>query len=172
MDWLIRPETASDHSYVAEVHRRAFGQDNEARLVEMLRRSQAYTAELSLVGEVTKQIVGHILFSPIVIRSTERDFPALALAPMAVLPGYQRRGIGSALVRSGLARCRELGWSRVIVAGHAEYYPRFGFVPASTKGVRAPFAVPDEAFMLIELAPEACNDCAGVVEYPSAFSEV
>jgi putative acetyltransferase len=169
---LIRPETPRDYVAVFAVNRLAFGRDNEARLVDLLRQSSAHIAELALVAETDGRIVGHILFSPIVIRTATVAVPALALAPMAVLPEHQRQGIGSQLVRAGLAASRRLGHERVIVLGHPAYYPRFGFVPASRWGIQPPFPAPDEAFLASALLPGALEGCAGVVEYPPAFASV
>jgi putative acetyltransferase len=168
----IRPETPEDFPAVLAVHRRAFGQDDEAHLVATLRGSAAHIPELSLVAVEAGQFVGHILFSPIVIRTLTGNQAALALAPLAVAPEAQGRGIGSALVRAGLEVCIQLAHPRVIVLGHAAYYPRFGFKPASAWGIRPPFAVPEDAFMACELSPGALAGCAGVVEYPPAFGAV
>ncbi|WP_455367207.1 GNAT family N-acetyltransferase, partial [[Eubacterium] cellulosolvens] len=115
-------------------------------------------------------IVGHILFSKIKIRG-EKDHETLALAPMAVLPKFQKQGIGGKLIREGLNKARELGFDSVIVLGHNEYYPRFGFERASKWNITCPFEVPDEAFMAIELNPGALSVKAGIVEYPKEFSE-
>jgi putative acetyltransferase len=169
---LVRRETPADYAAVETVNRLAFGQDREARLIEAVRQAAEYIPELSLVAEVDGQVVGHILFSPIAIRTAVKSAAALALAPMAVRPEFQRRGIGSQLVRAGLEACRRLGHARVIVLGHAAYYPRFGFAPASRWGIRTPFPAPDEAFMALELDPSALDGCAGVVEYPPVFNEV
>jgi putative acetyltransferase len=165
----IRTEGPEDIEAVFDVNREAFGQDDEARLVDALRLSPAFIPELSLVAVEGSRVVGHILFTRIKIRSPERTFDALALAPMAVLPGYQRRGIGSALVERGLESARDLGHRVVIVVGHPEYYPRFGFVPAGPLGIRAPFEVPGEAFMALALSPGALAGVQGQVEYPPEF---
>jgi putative acetyltransferase len=167
---VIRPERAGDLDAIRAVNRSAFGQDDEARLVDALRSSPAFVPELSLVAEIDGVVCGHILFSRIGVRSEAGVVPALALAPMAVDPERQRRGIGSALVRHGLEDARRLGHRVVIVVGHPEYYPRFGFQPASRWGVKALFAVPDEAFLLVELEPGSAR--AGAVEYPREFEGV
>ena len=172
MQWIVRAEIGSDHDAIDRVNRLAFGQDNEGRLVRALRCLPEFLPDLSLVAEAERTIVGHILFTPIHIRGSTPPVPALALAPMAVLPDWQRRGVGSSLVREGIDRCRRLGHARIIVLGHTEYYPRFGFVPASSFGIRAPFPVPDDAFMAMALQPDAFAQCIGVVEYPPAFSDV
>lgn len=171
MHWLVRPEKPGDFNTIDRIHLSAFGQDNEGRLVRALRCFAEFDPELSLVVEFNETVVGHILFSKIHIRAPGRDVPALALAPMAVSPASQRCGAGSALVRKGLDRARELDHERVIVVGHETYYPRFGFVPASRFGIRAPFPVAEAAFMALELRKDALVNCAGVVEYPSAFNE-
>jgi putative acetyltransferase len=168
----IRPESPDDYPAVFRVHRDAFEQEFEAQVVEAVRRSPDHIPALSLVAELDNQVVGHILFSPIAIHTASGDQSALALAPLAVAPSHQSQGIGSALVRAGLEACRQLGHTRVIVLGHAEYYPRFGFLPASRWGIRPPFEAADEVFMACELAPGAFTDCAGVVEYPAAFGEL
>lgn len=171
-DWAVRAETSADHGAIDRVNRLAFGGENEARLVRALREAPGYSRDLSLVADGDGQVVGHILFTPIFIRGVERRAPALALAPMAVLPDWQRRGVGSSMIREGIERCRRLGQERIVVLGHSDYYPRFGFVAASQFGIRAPMPVPDEAYMVLALRPMALAGCAGMVEYPPAFSEV
>ena len=168
----IRPEEPEEYEAISRVHRSAFGQENEARLVEELRKSKEFLTELSLVAVVEGEIVGHILFSSVNIQCRDRNVRALALAPMAVQPQFQRRGIGSQLVEKGLECCRTFGHQIVIVVGHPDYYPRFGFSSARTRGLEALFPVPDEAFMVIELAQGVLNGISGVVVYPAPFNEV
>ena len=122
---LIHTETPADHEAIREVNRLAFGRDDEACLVDAL-RDGGYV-RTSLVAEVDRLIVGHVLFSDLPIVSETATFPALALAPMAVLPEYQRQGIGSQLIRRGLDSCREHGHRIVVVLGHPSFYRRFGF---------------------------------------------
>lgn len=172
MTYTVRPETPDDYPAVRGIHRLAFGGDGEARLVDALRRTPGFKPELSLVALDGGTIVGHILFCPIDIETERGDVATLALGPMAVRPGFQRRGVGSALVRSGLEVCRRTGHTSVVVVGHAEYYPRFGFVPAIPNGICPPFEVPDEAFMVCELVPGALRGVWGRVRYPSAFDDV
>jgi len=167
----IRPETAEDHAAIREVNTLAFGREVEARLVENLRRLPDFIPELSLVGIEAGQVVGHILFSPLVIETQEGAVTALALAVLAVRPELQNQGIGSELVRDGLEECRRLGHKTVVVVGHPEYYPRFGFSSARAKGLEAPFPVPDEAFMVLELVPGALDGVGGTVKYPPPFSD-
>jgi putative acetyltransferase len=166
----VRPETPGDYAAVYEVNRLAFGKDNEARLVDTIRSSPEHIPELSLVAEMDGRVVGHILFSLIHIRAFIRLVPALALAPLAVHPDFQKQGIGSALVRHGLDACRNLGHKIVIVLGHPGFYPRFGFVPAIPRDILPPFDAPVEAFMVCELVPDACKHLHGVVRYPAVFN--
>ena len=155
-----------------QVNQRAFGRINEARLVEALRGSPAFIPELSLVAFDGAEVVGHILFTRIVVKTPTDSCQAVALAPVAVLPAFQRRGIGSALVRRGLSDARDLGHRVVIVLGHPEYYPRFGFVPAEPLGIRPPFEASREAFMVLGLQPDALQEVHGEVEYPPEFAQV
>ncbi len=168
----IRPEKSSDHAAVDEVNRLAFGRDAEAQLVAKLREADGRDQPLSLVAVRDDQVVGHILFSPILIETDGGNVAAMALAPMAVLSDYQGQGIGSALVREGLESCRRAKHRIVVVLGHADYYPRFGFKPAKRYGLRSPFTVPDEAFMAMALVPGGLDDICGVVRYPAAFDAV
>lgn len=166
---FVRNETPADYETVHEVNRLAFDQENEARLVEALRQPGK---TISLVAEEGGRVVGHILFSPVTIETPRRPVPALALAPVAVLPALQNRGIGSVLIRQGLEECRQQGHRIVIVLGHARYYPRFGFTQARPLGIEPPFEVPDAAWMALELCPGALEGVRGVVRYPAAFDEV
>jgi putative acetyltransferase len=167
----VRGEQPQDREAIFRVNREAFGRETEARLVDALPRSEAFFPELSLVAVDEGGVVGHILFTRIQIKTASGPVPALALAPMAVLPGLQRQGIGSALVQRGLEECRRRGEKLVVVLGHPEYYPRFGFVPAGPHGIRAPFPPPPEAFMVLELDPGALEGVSGEVAYPPEFAE-
>ena len=162
----IRPERAADTAAVRAVNRAAFETGAEAELVDALR--ERVEPVISLVADATGSIVGHILFSPVTL-SGHAELKIMGLAPMAVRPAEQRRGIGSALVRAGLKRCRQAGCAAVVVLGHPEYYPRFGFVPASRFGIACEYDVPDEVFMAIELEPGILRDTSGTVRYHAAF---
>jgi putative acetyltransferase len=167
---VVHPERTEDQAAVRFVHEFAFGRRHEADLVDLLRlRAQRF---ISLVAVMDGRVVGHILFTPVQIETEEGLIPALGLAPMAVLPEYQRRGIGSELVRQGLQACAQGGHPVVVVLGHPAFYPRFGFLPASRKGLHCEYAVPDEAFMVAELSPGALQGRTGVVKYLPEFSEV
>ncbi|MDH4218068.1 MAG: N-acetyltransferase [Candidatus Aminicenantes bacterium] len=168
---IIRSEKNQDIEAIHEVNRLAFGQEDEGLLIQRIRSSSHFIPDLSLVAVKDGHLVGHILFSRIEIECQHGNKPVLSLAPMAVHPEFQNQGIGSKLVRDGLKRCKNLGHEIVIVIGHPAYYPRFGFAPAREKGLDAPFPVPDEAFMVLELVPDALERVKGMVKYPSAFDE-
>ncbi|MBX2922219.1 MAG: N-acetyltransferase [Chitinophagaceae bacterium] len=173
MNVKIRQETQDDFNVVFEVNKLTFGQENEAKLVELLRQSNAFVAELSLVATVDNKIIGHILFSKIIIvDDNHNEFESLALAPMAVIPEFQQKGIGGQLIRSGLDKAKELQYQSVIVLGHEHYYPKFGFVPADKWNIKAPFDVPANVFMGIELTTDGLKDVSGTVKYPKAFEAV
>jgi putative acetyltransferase len=167
----IRPEGPADYPAISELNRRAFEGEAEPRLVEALRRTDGFIPGLSLVAVQDELIVGHILFSVVHLWDGGQSTPLLSLAPMAVLPEYQNQGIGSALVSEGLRHCRALGYRAVVVLGHPNYYPRFGFILAREKGVKLPFEAPDEACMVLELYPHALDGIQGSVEFPPEFFE-
>jgi putative acetyltransferase len=166
---IIRPETPKDVDSIRYVNEQAFGQENEAKLIEKLRNHGVLT--ISLVAVQDGEIVGHIAFSPVVIESGLSSFEAIALAPMAVLPAYQREGIGSQMVRAGLEKCRRLGHEIILVLGHPDYYPRFGFVSAKPKGIDCEFEVPEEAWMIMELREGALAGRRGIVRFQPEFKE-
>lgn len=165
----IRPERRADIAAVRAVNRAAFETTTEADLVDAL-REQADPI-VSIVAEADGSIVGHILFSPVTL-SDHAGLKIMGLAPMAVLPAVQRRGVGSALIRDGLDRCRQLGCDAVIVLGHPQYYPRFGFVPASRFGIQSEYEVPDDVFMALELQPGILLGKNGTARYHPAFANI
>ncbi len=164
----IRAELPADVDVVRQLNLAAFEGPDEARIVDALRG--AVTPLISLVAEDDGTVVGHILFSPVTLAAAPH-LAVMGLAPMAVLPAHQRSGIGSALVRAGLDECREAGTLGVVVLGHASYYPRFGFVPASRFGLSCEYDVPDDVFMAVELVAGALAGLAGTVRYHPAFAE-
>ena len=166
--FTVREELPSDVAAIREVNRAAFGGEEEARLVDVLRSSACVLA--SYVAVAGERVVGHILFSPLVIETPEGERPAAALAPMAVLPEWQRRGLGSALVGAGLGACRRQGIGIVIVVGHPEYYPRFGFSAALARNLRSAYSDLGDAWMALELTPGALAGISGVVRYHEAFA--
>lgn len=166
----IREEIKADQEAVFNINEQAFGRKEEALLVDRLRDSTAFIPALSLVAIYENKLIGHILFTRISITAAgQREATALALAPLAVLPEYQKIGAGTLLVEKGLAKAARLGYNAVIVLGHAHYYPRFGFVPAEKWNITAPFEVPAAAFMGKELFPHALDHITGVVTYAPEF---
>ena len=166
---LIRAEEPKDWAAVSAVTQSAFETPAEARLVGVL-REQARPV-VSLVTEKDGSILGHILFSPVVLPA-HPELKIMGLAPMAVAPAHQRKDIGSARVRAGLEQCRKLGFGAVVVLGHPDYYPRFGFLPAMRFGIGCEYEAPVEAFMLVELQPGYLHGASGKVKYHAAFSNV
>ncbi len=166
---IIRPEQEADHAAVRAVNTAAFDTAAEADLVDAL-RTQAQPL-VSLVAEEKREVVGHILFSPVTLVG-HAGLKLAGLAPMAVTPAYQRKGIGSALVRAGLDYCRREGFVAVIVLGHPEYYPRFGFAPATRFGIGSEYDVPDEVFMALELQAGVLAGKTGLIKYHDAFAQL
>jgi putative acetyltransferase len=166
----IRTEAPEDPASVRRVNELAFGRRNEGDLVDSLRaNARPY---VSLVAVVGGQVVGHIFFSPVSVESEGVAFAALGLAPMAVLPECQNQGIGTRLVREGLKKCQDIGHDIVVVLGHPQFYPRFGFRPASQKGLQSEYDVPDDVFMVAELKPGALDGRSGLVKYHREFGKV
>ncbi|MED1863829.1 N-acetyltransferase [Fictibacillus nanhaiensis] len=177
MDLKIRIELTQDYKKSEEVVRSAFESEafsdkKEHILVNRIRKTEAFVPELSLVAENEEQeIIGHVLLSKVKIVNDEQVIQSLALAPVSVVPEYQNKGIGSQLIKAALTSAKNLGYQSVIVLGHQDYYPKFGFKRASTWGIKAPFDVSDEVFMAIELHEDSLADVNGVVHYSEAFSE-
>ena len=166
----IRAEKSNDYAAIRQVHTLAFGQPNEADLVDALRHHAALT--ISLVALQDGRIVGHMACSPVTITSDTGTIDALGLGPMAVLPASQRLGIGSQLVEAGLQACRDTNYSVVVVLGHPAYYPRFGFIPSKPHGIVWEHDAPEEAFMVQELQRGALARTRGVVKYRPEFEHV
>ncbi|QFT87968.1 Acetyltransferase (GNAT) family protein [Bacillus sp. THAF10] len=176
MEISIRQERLKEYSITEEVVRRAFSHEKfsdkqEHFLVSRIRKSGEFIPELSLVAVTpNSEIVGHILLSKIKIVDVEQEIESLAMAPVSVIPEFQHQGIGSRLIHTSLHRAKELGHSSVIVLGHQDYYPKFGFKPASLWNIKAPFDIPDELFMALELQKNSLQHVQGVVQYPRAFT--
>lgn len=164
--WTTRPETPGDIGAIHAVNAAAFPTPHEADLINALRADpQAWIDGLSIVTEnEAGEVVGYALLT----RCHVDAHPVLALAPCATLPEYQSKGAGSAAIRTGLAAARAMGENLVVVLGHPEYYPRFGFTPASGFGVKAPFDAPDDAFLALAL-DAARPTPTGTIAYPAAF---
>jgi putative acetyltransferase len=164
---LVRAENNHDREIVRAINLSAFETASEADLVDAL-RNQAEPI-LSLVGEVNGEVVGHIMFSPVTL-SGYPNLKIMGLAPMAVSPAMQNKGIGSALIPAGLDQCKKLGFVAVVVLGHPDYYPRFGFSPASRFDIDSEYEVPEEVFMAMELLPEGLSGMTGRVSYHPTFN--
>lgn len=166
----VRAEKPEDVEGVRRVNIAAFGRESEANLVEQLR---GVASTFSFVAVESKEIIGHIFFSPVALQGPcADDWLVLGLAPVSVLPDYQRQGIGSLLIQQGLEKCARLGCKAVVVLGSPEYYPRFGFTRAKEKGLACEYTVPDEAFMVLELESGALEGCIGTVKYRSEFNNL
>lgn len=166
----IRLEKTADVEAIRAVNRLAFGREDEGGLVDALRVKEKVIC--SLVAEEDDAVVGHVLFSPATLTDGEDIMPIAGLGPVAVLPAYQRRGIGDALIRAGLAHCRQQGYGAAVVLGHPDYYPRFGFRPSRPLGIRWEHNAPEEAFMVMELEPRALVGRRGVIRYQPEFDGV
>lgn len=165
----IRMEKEEDRAAVQAVNESAFETVTEANLVVAL-QEQAQPV-ISLVADDRGTIVGHIMFSPVVLIG-HPELKIMGLAPMAVLPEHQRKGIGSALVREGLEECKKLGFGAVVVLGHPDYYPRFGFLPSTRFGIRSEYDVPEDVFMVTQLQPDYLGSATGTIKYHAAFGNL
>lgn len=173
MKLTIRPETPADQKAIFELNALVFGQEGESRLIDELRGTEWFIPELSIVAFAGEHLVGHILLTRLPLLGDDgKTYESLALAPMAVTTALHGLGIGGQMVRHALREARALGFGSVVVLGHAEYYPRFGFVPASKFGIRTAYEVPDDVFMAQELTPGALAGKAGQVSYPEPFEAV
>ncbi len=166
----VRPEKLNDRAAIRSINERAFGQPTEADIVDTLRARCA--DHVSLVAEVDEQIVGHIFFTLVTIQPGAEELAGMGLAPMAVLPEFQRQGVGSALVRAGIATLRKACCPFIVVLGHPKYYTRFGFVPASRHALACQWeGVPDDAFMVLILDEASMTGVSGVARYRDEFDQ-
>lgn len=176
MNIKIRQEKPADYPAVFEIIEEAFrnleiSNHQEQFFVERLRKSEAFIPELSLVALLENKVVGHIVLSKINIKSDEKEFQTLILAPVSVLPEFQNRGIGSQLIIEAHKKAIELGYTSVILVGHEDYYPRFGYKKAAGFGIKQPFDVPEDNNLVVELVENGLNNVSGIVEYPKYFFE-
>ncbi|OJV53177.1 MAG: GNAT family N-acetyltransferase [Bacteroidetes bacterium 43-16] len=172
----IRQERPSDYPQVFHLIEAAFRQEKysdkkEQFLVERLRSTDGFIPDLSLLAEMDRQVVGYVLLTEVKIATARDEVTALALAPVAVLPAFQGKGIGAALIEKAHTVARDLGYQSVILLGHERYYPRFGYRPLYEFGISLPFEAPPENCMALELVPDALKNKAGKVIYPAAFFE-
>ena len=168
---IIRPETPGDYPGAAAVNVAAFNEENEAQLIGLIRQSELYVPELALVAVEDEHVVGYVMFSYMTLETPTGEVRILDLAPLAVHPDFQNRGVGTALTEHGLDLIEALGEPLVLVEGIPSYYPRFGFERASLHGITPPSPkIPDEAFM-VKLLPNYDRSLRGQVRYPPAFYE-
>jgi putative acetyltransferase len=165
----VREETRGDMPAVRAVNRVAFGRIQEVDLVDRLRKTCREL--LSLVAIAEMGVVGHILFTPVEIFGPAGSIKGAGLAPVAVVPEFQKRGVGTALIRAGIKKLKQKGCPFIVVLGHPGYYPRFGFVPGRTQGIRCEWEIPQEAFLILLLDPMARWDIQGTARYCPKFSE-
>ncbi len=170
MTMAIRKEQDSDKESIWKVNAEAFETEAEANLVNALRDSG--TPFISLLAEADEEIVGHILFTPVELTGDNSGLTLMGLAPMAVRPGFQRKGIGSQLVRAGVENCSIQGYDAIVVLGHPEYYPKFGFVPSVKYGIKSEYDVPDEVFMVLELKENVLKGKSGIIRFHAAFGDL
>lgn len=174
-DIYIRKETQEDYREVIELTARAFknmpyADGDEDKLVERLRKAPNFINELSLVAESDGKILGHILFTPATIENEQKQFQTLVLGPVSVLPEFQKQGIGGELIKAGHKKAIDCGFDSVILIGHPEYYPRFGYKPASGWGIKTHYQLPsDDVFMAVELKENALKNVSGMVIFPPEF---
>lgn len=176
MEVTLRQENENDFESVFQLIEKAFEKEEysdhkEQFLVERLRNSEAFIPELSIVAELDGKIVGHILFTKLQIKNESQTFPSLALAPVSVLPEFQGKGIGSKLILHGHEIAKSLGYKSVILLGHQDYYPRFGYELCEKYDIKMPFDVPAENCMIFALTENALSGINGEVVYPKAFFE-
>jgi len=176
MKIIIRQEKPSDFKMVFDLIEKAFKAEtlsdhNEQFLVERLRKSSFFIPELSMIAEFENKVVGHILLTKVKIKNDKEEFSSLALAPVSVLPEYQRKGIGGMLINQAHKTAKELGHKSIVVLGHENYYPKFGYKQTNRYGIELPFDVPKENCMIIALTENGLEGVHGTVEYPKEFNE-
>ncbi len=172
----IRKEQSKDHLAVSNLIEKAFANEiysdhKEQFLVDRLRKSNVFVPELSIIAETDNQVVGHILLTEISIINTHSSYSSLALAPVSVLPSFQKKEIGAKLIKYAHQKATELGFTSIILLGHPDYYPKFGYRPTTDFGIKLPFDVPKENCMAIELINNSLNKKQGTVLYPKEFYE-
>ena len=165
---LLRGERETDFKDIYEISTMAFGGDSEAKLINELRKTKSYIKGLSIVAVWEEKIIGHAMLTHAYVVNQGRRFNCLALGPMAVAPEYQRRGYGTKLVEEGILRAKECGFKAIILLGHTDFYPKFGFIPAAAKKIRSRFSN-DDSFMVLELIPNALKGISGLAEYAKEF---
>lgn len=168
----IRSEKPKDYQGIERVNDLAFKRKAEGKLVEEIRNLPEFVSDLSIVAIVNDEIIGHILLLPVTVEDNGNIHQTLTLAPMSVLPEFQKKSIGKLLIVYGLQKAKDLGYKSMVVLGHPSYYPKFGFEVASRWKIKSPFPAPDEAFMAIELEQGSLENIQGTVIFPSVFDDV
>lgn len=176
MEINIRQEVQADYQIVFDLIEQAFRNEmmsdkKEQLLVERLRKSNGFIPELSIIATTNNKIVGYILLTKIIIETNTETITSLALAPVAVLPDFQMKGIGGRLIEEAHCIATELGYKSVVLLGHEKYYPKFGYQPLHHFNISLPFEAPKENCMAIELVPDALKNKNGKVIYPKEFFE-
>ena len=179
----IRKSSALDGTEIEKIHIKAFGKEKGSEIADLVNglfNDKTATPLLSLVAVEGGQLIGHILFTKATLTQTTDPVPAQILAPLAVFPGTQRKGVGGQLIEEGLIRLKETGVQLVFVLGHPEYYPRYGFIPAGDIGFEAPYPIPEEhagAWMVQELSAGVIGRvigkvrCSDVLDQPEHWRE-
>ena len=177
MNVIIRKELEKDYTQVKEMIKKSFEttehtDNNEHNLAEKLRKSDNFINELSLVAQKDNKIIGHVMSTRLDIVSDNKSYTSLALAPLSVHPDFQRMGVGTMLIKETFEIAKELGYNSIFVLGSDEYYPKFGFEKSTNFGISAPFDVPSEYFMAVELTKDALKNVSGNLVYAKEFFEV
>lgn len=173
---VIRQETSKDYSAVFQLVEEAFideihSDHKEQYLVERLRKSHSFVPELSIVAMIDSKIIGYVLLTKAKIKSKKRHHTTLVLAPVAVDKAFQKKGVGARLIGFAHKKASQMGYGSIVIIGHENYYPKFGYQKASEFGVRFPFKVPDENGFVIELRKGELTGIEGELEYPKEFFE-
>lgn len=166
---IIRAEQANDIPAIRKVNLAAFPGPDEANLVEKLRTHHSFI--FSFVAVLDGEVSGHIVFSPVTLVPEINTLRGAGLAPVAVLPQFQRKGIGTKMILHGIDQCKQAGYGYIVLLGHPNYYPRFGFVPSVKYGIKCEYDAPPEAFMILELRSGALAGHSGTIKYPPEFNE-
>jgi predicted N-acetyltransferase YhbS len=174
MEIKFSTEKKADHIQVFRLNQIVFERDNEAKLVNALRQNEkAFIPELSILAKTDAKLIGYVLLTKIFITNSKGTvFQSLTLAPLSVHPKYQKEGVGTQLIRHALAKAKMMGYSSVMVLGHAEFYNNFGFTPCYHWGIKVPFEVPDDALMALELTKHGLQGVQGTISYPKEFDNI
>jgi len=166
----VKSETDDDIRAIDVVNISAFQGEREASLVAELRKAQGFSQDLSLIAEYNNRIVGHLMLTPVILKTAEAEKQILALAPMSVVPSQSHRGIGSELVKTAVERAKKHDFGAIIVAGHPDFYKRLGFMLASELGIRCNLPIPEEYVTIMEITRGTLGE--GTVTYPSPFYQM